>query len=78
MAGTSAYGNDPMEGNEKVRFGPVTDSTVSSPSIESAEGQRFDRERTKKLLRKMDWNIVPFLALLYLYAVGAPNGGYPC
>lgn len=27
----------------------------------------FDAQRTKKLLRKLDWNLVPFLALLYLY-----------
>lgn len=26
----------------------------------------FSETRTKALLRKMDWNIVPFLSLLYL------------
>ncbi|RXW25479.1 hypothetical protein EST38_g296 [Candolleomyces aberdarensis] len=37
----------------------------SSSDIELA-GPTFDEARTGRLLRKMDWNIVPFLALLYL------------
>ncbi|KAF8753751.1 Transporter [Rhizoctonia solani] len=35
-------------------------------SLESNIGGQFDGPRTARLLRKMDWNIVPFLALLYL------------
>jgi len=31
-----------------------------------SQGPTFDEARTAKLLRKMDFNIVPFLALLYL------------
>lgn len=31
-----------------------------------SRGPTFDADRTAKLLRKMDFNIVPFLALLYL------------
>jgi hypothetical protein len=31
-----------------------------------AYGPSFDDSRTAQLLRKMDFNIVPFLALLYL------------
>ncbi|KAG9080073.1 hypothetical protein FRC06_007104, partial [Ceratobasidium sp. 370] len=38
----------------------------ASPSLESNIGGQFDAPRTQRLLRKMDWNIVPFLALLYL------------
>ena len=34
-------------------------------SLES--GTPFDQATTKKLLRKLDWHLVPFLALLYLY-----------
>lgn len=33
-------------------------------SLESGPG--FDQSATKKLLRKLDWHLVPFLALLYL------------
>lgn len=36
-------------------------------STEYAEAPQFDQKRTKKLLRKLDWHLVPFLALLYLY-----------
>lgn len=36
-----------------------------STSLES--GTPFDVPRTKKLLRKLDFHLVPFLALLYLY-----------
>lgn len=39
---------------------------VTPDSLESADRPGFDPKRTKKLLRKLDWNIVPFLALLYL------------
>ncbi|TFK38868.1 high-affinity nicotinic acid transporter [Crucibulum laeve] len=38
----------------------------ASPSAVETAGPTFDSERTGKLLRKMDWNLVPFLALLYL------------
>lgn len=38
----------------------------ASSSLESNLGGQFDAARTNRLLRKMDWNIVPFLALLYL------------
>ncbi|KAF6745722.1 major facilitator superfamily domain-containing protein [Ephemerocybe angulata] len=36
----------------------------SADSMEA--GAKFTSGETKRLLRKMDWNIVPFLALLYL------------
>jgi len=34
-------------------------------------GPTFDSARTARLLRKMDQNIVPFLALLYLWVFAA-------
>lgn len=43
-------------------------SIVDKPTsnyLESA-GPTFDKRNTARLLRKLDWNIVPFLALLYL------------
>lgn len=30
------------------------------------ETQGFDASATKKLLRKLDWNIIPFMSLIYL------------
>lgn len=41
-----------------------TDGTATPVSLESGPG--FDAVATKKLLRKLDWHLVPFLALLYL------------
>lgn len=38
--------------------------TQSPPEYQDAP--HFDQARTKKLLRKLDWHLVPFLALLYL------------
>jgi hypothetical protein len=32
------------------------------------ESVGFDKAATKKLYRRLDWHLVPFLALLYLYA----------
>lgn len=46
----------------------MSDEKISpnNVSLESNIGAYFDPLRTRRLLRKMDWNIVPFLALLYL------------
>lgn len=30
------------------------------------ELQGFDEHATKKLLRKLDWHIIPFMSLIYL------------
>jgi hypothetical protein len=30
------------------------------------EVQGYDEHATKKLLRKLDWNIIPFMSLIYL------------
>lgn len=51
---------------------PSSDSAISEKQIHSDTAASFERdgfneERTKSLLRKLDRNIVPFLALLYLY-----------
>jgi hypothetical protein len=42
--------------------------TVSaSESVDSIEAQGFDVARTKKLIGKLDWHLIPFLSLIYLY-----------
>ena len=41
-----------------------TDTPHTPP--EYVDAPHFDGARTKKLLRKLDWHLVPFLALLYL------------
>lgn len=49
----------------------ISEGLHSTPISESNPRQitgatQFDQKRTKTLLRKLDWNLVPFLALLYL------------
>jgi hypothetical protein len=38
----------------------------AQPVVDDAASHTFDENATKKLLRKLDWNVVPFLSLLYL------------
>ncbi|KAF2668339.1 MFS general substrate transporter [Microthyrium microscopicum] len=49
------------------RFESVVDSD-SSHSI-----RRFDQQETKRLLRKIDWVLLPFISLLYLYLTSLNN-----
>lgn len=45
------------------------DETVRSEMLELEELRaRFPEERRKKLIRKVDWRLVPVLALYYLLA----------
>lgn len=48
----------------------VHDATVVPVSVdtssEDAEPQGFDAAGTKKLLRKLDWHLIPFMSLIYL------------
>jgi hypothetical protein len=44
----------------------TTVSTGPTTPPEYAEPPQFDAKRTKTLLRKLDWHLVPFLSLLYL------------
>ena len=46
------------EENEKVLTLSVTPSDT--------EIQGWDAHNTKRLLRKMDWHIIPFMSLIYL------------
>jgi hypothetical protein len=41
----------------------------SSNSIDYTEAQGFDLAATKKLIRKLDWHLIPFLSLIYLYVI---------
>lgn len=46
---------------EKIGISSTPD--LSTGEIES---QGFDNVATKKLLRKLDWHIIPFMSLIYL------------
>jgi hypothetical protein len=49
----------------------TANKTVVLPDPDTASGdvetQGFDAKATKKLLRKLDWHIIPFMSLIYLY-----------
>lgn len=44
---------------------------LSTPDLSTGEieSQGFDPVATKKLLRKLDWHIIPFMSLIYLLSV---------
>lgn len=63
---TNAFETSTPELPEKTMKAQHADGATTPSTMEAAEGPFFDAARTKKLLRKMDWHLVPFLALLYL------------
>jgi hypothetical protein len=63
---TNAFETSMPELPEKTMKAQHADGATTPSTMEAAEGPLFDAARTKKLLRKMDWHLVPFLALLYL------------
>lgn len=52
----------------------MNEKVISSVSItySDVETQGWDAQNTKKLLRKLDWHIIPFMSLIYLW-VPFPN-----
>jgi hypothetical protein len=54
---------------EKTR-GEVDVSSTPDLSTREIESQGFDNVANKKLLRKLDWHIIPFMSLIYLLSVG--------
>lgn len=44
-------------------------SSTPDMSTGDVETQGFDHVATKKLLRKLDWHIIPFMSLIYLLSV---------
>lgn len=68
MSSEKAALSEPGAHTDKVEDLKVEKTTSSSSSTSDVElaGPTFDDASTARLLRKMDWNIVPFLSLLYL------------
>jgi hypothetical protein len=70
----------PFSKKEEAAAAPAVDSSVSNPEISTKEGSievdyvnnpegragGYDEKATKALLRKIDWTLIPFLAVLYL------------
>jgi hypothetical protein len=38
----------------------------ASDDVDYAEAQGWDEHATKRLLRRLDWHIIPFMSLIYL------------
>lgn len=41
-------------------------ATLTDLATGDVEPQGFDQAATKKLLRRLDWHIIPFMSLIYL------------
>ncbi len=54
----------PVEGADAV---PTKEKGSSTPSLHVAEVDVFDEKDTKRLLRKLDWHLLPYMSLIYLY-----------
>ena len=48
---------------EKVSLGEVVETTSSETG---SQVSGYDQKESKRLLRKIDWHLIPFLSLLYL------------
>lgn len=40
--------------------------SIDIGTTQADEAQGYDQKATKALLRKLDWNIIPFMSLIYL------------
>lgn len=49
---------------EDTTIAPIS----SDVSLDDVEPQGYDAVATKKLLRKLDWHLIPFMSLIYLLA----------
>lgn len=52
---------------KKVNAESVVLEATPDISTGDVESQGFDASATKKLLRKLDWHIIPFMSLIYLW-----------
>lgn len=43
-----------------------TEFSAAASVIEINEAVGYDHSATKRLLRKLDWHIIPFMSLIYL------------
>lgn len=52
--------------SEEYASSNVEKKTIDDSSVEEVYHSTFDALQTKRLLRKVDWHLIPFLSLLYL------------
>lgn len=63
--------------SEEKAAGKVDITSTPDLSTGEVETQGFDQVATKKLLRKLDWHIIPFMSLIYLLSVHENSPSFP-
>lgn len=51
---------------EKKAIASAEESSASASIVDIVESQGYDEGATKRLLRRLDWHIIPFMSLIYL------------
>lgn len=58
-----------MDRNEKQpTSAEVASDSGNGSGSDITDSAGFDQKATKKLLRRLDWHIIPFMSLIYLQA----------
>ncbi|KAG0649409.1 MFS transporter prlL [Hyphodiscus hymeniophilus] len=58
--------NSDESGLQSESYREKNESATASSSTVNPQSQPFDEAATKRLLRKLDWHLIPFFALIYL------------
>ena len=69
--------NVPVENSDNKDLGAKIDNAESASSSSQQE-LGFDAGATSRLIRKIDWTLLPFLALLYLLSFLDRTVSYSC
>ncbi|KAK8862043.1 high-affinity nicotinic acid transporter [Apiospora arundinis] len=66
-AAISGGSKTPSESKGEIEVGMIENTTTATGGGNSYNnGAHFDQGATRRLIRKIDWTLIPFLALLYL------------
>lgn len=57
---------EPLSADMEKKLENAATLEVGPGSVEVIEAQGFDAPATARLLRKLDWHIIPFMSLIYL------------
>lgn len=68
MSGIKQAMDDRDGAMPKVEVGSASDSDMMA----DPETQGWDKAATKRLLRKLDWHLIPFMSLIYLFVANDP------
>lgn len=69
MDTTHEHKTDVVGSNHVIDTSDASDTKETADKVESSSSSQdlgYDEKHTAKLIRKIDWRLLPFLALLYL------------